>query len=375
MPDPLPPPATCPIGWQPQALTPVFYGARDLGTADGAPVDLRVWFPSLDGAVWSAPLLEGCGSYPLVILCHGHCTGDPVPHQRWFLLPAQLARSGYVVVVPFLGGVSAGVHPSTPGHPDLATLEAVHTWVREDWEHHDVLLPPPATAVIGHSYGAMVGARYAASIDAAAYAGLSGVWQDWPSGPWPIEELDGPSLLVWGGDLDFFTAVPDSKWNAMPRPRHKVVFAEGEHWDYLSGIDVPCSPGPGPCAGLGAATNDLVAMFLGRYLPPELATDLPGKVPANLTPPALDLTTEQEFFAGGNYLESFAALAGSPGCEVTVTSEMLRLMANRRTRETHSRDDPCAWMHLVAPSNRWFVEEKPAGYNWCDFCFPHLADG
>ena len=37
---PLPPPTSCPISWQPAALTPVFYGARDLGPEDGAPVRL-----------------------------------------------------------------------------------------------------------------------------------------------------------------------------------------------------------------------------------------------------------------------------------------------------------------------------------------------
>lgn len=109
-PGPTPPPATCPIGWQPAALTPVFFGARSLGTADGAPVSLRVFFPSLDGAVETAPLLEGCGRYPLVLFCHGHCIGEvgEAHHRRWFRIPAQLARAGYVVVVPHLAGNNGG---------------------------------------------------------------------------------------------------------------------------------------------------------------------------------------------------------------------------------------------------------------------------
>jgi len=52
-----------------------------------------------------------------------------------------------------------------------------------------------------------------------------------------------------------------------------------------------------------------------------------------------------------------------------------RFIANRRTHETHSYLRPCRWVRLMAPSNRWIVDDKPPHYNWCDFCFPALADG
>ena len=45
---PIPPRAGCPIGWQPSALTPVFHGYRTYAPADGAPVPLRVFYPSAD---------------------------------------------------------------------------------------------------------------------------------------------------------------------------------------------------------------------------------------------------------------------------------------------------------------------------------------
>jgi dienelactone hydrolase len=279
-PAPTAPPATCPIGWQPQALAPVFFGARSLGSPDGAPVPLRVFFPSLDGSVESAPLLEGCGRYPLVLFAHGHCQGDTDHYDRWFRIPAQLARAGYVVVVPHLAGNAGGESPSVSTHPDEETLDAVLSWARSGWEHAGVLLSPPATGVVGHSFGAMLGARFAVGRPVSAYAGLSGTWQDWfGDEPFPLPLLDLPTLLVWGGASDLFTQLPEATWQAMARPRHRVVFAKGEHWDYIgNNVSVPCRPAPGPCPHVAGATADLLTMFLGRYLPPELATDLAERV-------------------------------------------------------------------------------------------------
>lgn len=369
-------PATCPIGWQPQPLAPVFHGARSLGPPDGAPVPLRIWFPSLDGAVESAPLLEGCGRYPLVLFCHGHCAGDTEHYRRWSFIPSLLARAGYVVVVPHLAGNAGGNSPSVSTHPDEARLDAVLDWARTGWEHAEVLMPPPATAVVGHSFGAMLGARFTVGRAISAYAGLSGGWQDWfGDEPFPLPLLDLPTLLVWGDGFDLFSPVPDATWNAMHRPRHRVVFAEGEHWDYLGNhITVPCRPGPGLCPHVAAATGDLLAMFLGRYLPGECATASVDRVPQSLEPPPLVLTAEQEFFAGA-WLTGFTALGGTASCEVEVSVEPAPLVANRRTHETHSVEHPCEFVSQMAVGNQRLVTEKPPGYHWCDFCFPHLADG
>lgn len=368
-------PATCPIAWQPHALAPVFCGARSVEPADGAPVSMRVFFPSLDGAVESAPLLEGCGRYPLVIFAHGHCQGDTDHHRRWFRLPAQLARAGYVVMVPRLAGNAGGQSPSVASHPDIATLDAVIAWARDTWEHRAVLMPPPATGVVGHSFGAMLGARYAVGRPVSAYAGLSGGWQDWfGDAPFPLPLLDIPSLLFWGGAGDLFTQLSDAQWQQMRKPRHRVVFEEGEHWDYLSETTVPCSHGAGACPHLASATADLVTMFLGRYLPPEHATSLPQRVPPTLEPPALNLTPEQEFFAGG-YLGGYEALEGHASCGASISNEVEMLVANKRSRETHSLERPCAWTALISQRNRRTVTARPEGYHWCDFCFPRRADG
>src|SRR5690606_21136008 len=98
------PPAGCPIGWKPSALAPVFYGYRHYFYPHGAPTPVQVYFPSLDGAAASAPPLEGCGRYPLIVFVHGQCS-DPDHYRKWTHLPAALARSGYVVAVPNLHGI------------------------------------------------------------------------------------------------------------------------------------------------------------------------------------------------------------------------------------------------------------------------------
>ncbi len=206
--------------------------------------------------------------------------GDDDHYRRWFRIPAQLARAGYVVVVPMLPGNAGGSNPSVSDHPDEATLDAVLSWSRTGWEHANVLMPPSATGVVGHSFGAMLGARFAVGREVSAYAGMSGGWQDWfGDEPFPLTLLQIPSLLMWGLGFDMFSPLPDPTWQQMAQPRHRIVFKKGEHWDYLGPVSIPCSPGQGPCAPLHSAAADLLTMFFGRYLPPELATDLPDRIP------------------------------------------------------------------------------------------------
>ena len=373
---PLPPPATCLIGWQPSPLSPVFFGVQTLGPADGAPVPLRVFFPSLDGTVETASILSGCGRFPLVLFCHDHCLGDRDHFRKWFRAPAQLARAGYVVMVPLLAGNASGSSPSLSGHPDEETLDAVLGWARTRWTHRDDLLPPPATGVVGHGFGAMLGARFAVGRDIAALAGLSGGWQDWfGDDPFPLPLLDLPTLLVWGLGEDLFSPLPDATWQTMHRPRHRVVFSTGEHWDYLEAVaQVPCRAGPPTCRHQPGATADLLTMFFGRYLPPELAPDLAEGIPATLTPPVLDLTFEQQSFAGG-YLGAFDALGLDRVCAVEVSQAVERLVANTSSRETHSLDQPCPAVDDLAVQDHRVVPARPGGYQWCDTCFPTRTGG
>lgn len=94
----------------------------------------------------------------------------------------------------------------------------------------------------------MLGARFTVGRPIAAYAGLSGGWHDWfGDEPFPLPLVDLPTLLVWGGPGDLFTQLSDAQWEALKRPRHRFVFAQGEHWDYLeTNLDVLCRNTTGP---------------------------------------------------------------------------------------------------------------------------------
>jgi hypothetical protein len=148
---PLPPGPSCPISWQPNALAPVFHGVHEYGTLDGAPSRLRVFYPSLDASPSSAAALEGCGRYPVILFAHGQCEGDAFHYRKWTRLPAQLARSGYVVAVPEL---PMGAHPSQNSRAQHRIM-AVLDWIRQRWDHRETLMPA-ATGLAGHSYGALL---------------------------------------------------------------------------------------------------------------------------------------------------------------------------------------------------------------------------
>jgi pimeloyl-ACP methyl ester carboxylesterase len=319
----LPAGSPCRISWQPSILAPVFYGIRDLDVAtDGAPGRMRLYFPSLDGSPDSAPLLEGCGRYPLVLFLHGECQFDADHFLLWDLLPAQLARSGYVVAVPDL---THNGYPWADSPPDLALAEQILIWLRSSWEHAGVLLPW-GTAVVGHSWGALLGARLAVAspwpgFAVTAYASLSGGWSEWPdTPPRPLANIGVPSLFSWGtGFSDVFAA---GWWQQPSGAKHKLEFEEGEHWDYLRGNNSSrCATQHGPCSLVPSLAADFVTSFLSHYLPPEKWWLLPNTIPHSLIPPPLNLTPEQEFFAGG-HLFGFSEIANRAGCSVTHTWEV-----------------------------------------------------
>lgn len=308
--------ASCPIGWQPSVLAPVFYGIRDYATADGAPGPCRVFFPSLDGAVFDAPILEGCGRYPLILFAHGNC-GETDHYKKWFELPAQLARCGCVVAVPELAATQGGAYPWDDS-PDLTRLADTRTWMRLGWVHKSVLLPEPATGLIGHSYGALLAARIPAVSTVAAYASLSAGWLEWPSViPRPINVDVIPKLLAWGtGDQDVYAALGSGSWSPIAPTKHRLVFDNAQHWDYVPAGRVSCEVTRGPCTLVPTLIGDFAATFFGKYLPPEDWSSLGTRIPNSLIAPALDLTTEQQFFAGG-HLMGLSLIGSRAGCRIT----------------------------------------------------------
>ncbi len=313
----VPPAAPCPISWAPNALGPVFYGFQELGPPEGAPSRLRIFYPSLDGSPENAPILRSCGLYPLVIFVHGDCFDQQ--YQLWQILPAQLARAGYVVAIP---EVPHGSNPST-NDAALDLLRALVLWIRSQWTENTEL--GPSTGLAGHSYGAMVGGRLAAEGSIAAYVSLSGTWEEWDSNgaPRPLRSIGCPTLFVWGGNqgVDSFTEISDFEWSLLSLPKHRAVFgADFAHWEYLPPKVSSCDDQRGSCPHAGGAAIDLVTMFFGRYIPPPGAPELPGRIPVSLIPPLLELTLEQEPFAGG-FLTAYRAFEeASDVCQVELTA-------------------------------------------------------
>jgi hypothetical protein len=303
----------CPVGWQPNAFSPVFYGHRDYDNTGSDPTNppgkCRVFYPSTDGSPQGAPPLEGCCKYPLIILIHGDCQGDANHYKKWFLLPAQLARSGYVVLVPSVPSISS-IPSST--HPAITAMDNFRTWILNDWEFHELV--HPNTGVIGHSFGAPIGASFSkANSNVKAFASLSGQYE----GVNDYLTMNKPVLFMRGHPTsDIAEALVGFNWAGTPQPKHKAEFVEGFHWDYMLPSQVQCSnsSGRGDCSKAPQLTTELITMFFTRYL--SRGTSVNSRVPLSLIPPDITLTTEQQLFAGGNYLSAFDN-PGS-GCRVNL---------------------------------------------------------
>jgi hypothetical protein len=313
----------CDLGWQLSVMAPVFYGFTDYGPPDGLPEKLRVFYPSIERSPQDAPILAGCGRYPLVIFLHGSCSEEN-HYLKWDLVPMELARSGYVVAVPDFSN-----EPPFSGldNPDVAKMEQIVHWVRQSWPNAGNLMPAPMTAVVGHSWGALLGASLAVVLQAqgsvSAYAGLSGGWLEWPSlPPRPLSRLDMAAMFMWGtGSSDIFARLEggaDLIWQETPGATHKVVFRGGEHWDYLRQGTTTCADFNGPCTLMRSLAADFLTTFLSHYMPPQKWLLLNATIPHSLIPPPLNLTPEQEFFAGG-HLAGFAEIGSSEICSFTHT--------------------------------------------------------
>lgn len=304
------------VDWTPDVLHPVFYGFQDLGLADGAPGTLRVWYPTYEGFTDGPPILKLClVRWPVVLFLHGQ---PPCPdvnyYRRWTMLPAVLARSGYVVVVP---SHRAGF-PDEAGSPAVADALGMIDWVRGDWEHAKwVDSRAEATAVAGHSYGALLAARVAqARPEISAYVGLSGPWLEFGNPVPVLQAIGAPSFFMWA-DGNPITGAFESLdggglWNQVSAPKHAAVFP-GEHFDYLRPW-AGCSFLRGTCTLIEAVAAELTALFITRHAPVNLSQ---SQIPVTLDPPNVTLTQKQQFFAGG-HLSGLSQIQTHAGCPVSL---------------------------------------------------------
>ncbi len=293
------------VSWTPAPLTPVWSGFDDFGEPDGAPMDIRVWFPS---ATPGGPLLRDHGRFPLVVLVHGQCRQEATPHLHWGPIATSLARSGYIVAAPNFGGE---IHFASP--VDFDRLESSVQWVRGTSPFSAVTFPFEI-GIAGHSYGGLLGIRYAllASLPPVSTIAVLGsaVHEDVEHLDLLRERFDGFRLFCWGG-ADLFGQVPDRDWADAAGPGHAVRFSQANHWDcFPPSPPTPCATGlseRGPCTDTWRLTTDAVTVFFGKYLHPHLGPLPPDHLPNTIIPPPLDLTPEQVPFAEG-HLEGFREL-------------------------------------------------------------------
>ncbi|HCT76864.1 MAG TPA: hypothetical protein DGG94_18250 [Micromonosporaceae bacterium] len=305
------------VDWIPDVGHPLFWGVQELTTADGAPRPMAIYYPTHHGFTDAPPILKLCVTrWPVVLFLHGQPPSGFTGawHRKFELLAAVLARSGYVVVAP----VHEAIEP-VPGNTQLVTnamrdIEFARTqWSESEW----VDKRPTSTAVMGHSFGALLGARVcAAHPEIGAFVSLSGGYRRLDD-PGPLlNSLTTPSFFMWGqGDdliLLLFENLDDNPklWDPMTTNKYAAVF-QGEHFDYVRPGDSG-SALRGPCSLIGAVAADLAALFISKHVPVSVSRT---KIPIELRPPEVDLTMKQEFFAGG-HLNGIAQFQSRADCRL-----------------------------------------------------------
>ncbi|HCT78562.1 MAG TPA: hypothetical protein DGT23_18670 [Micromonosporaceae bacterium] len=326
--------ATCPsnpadsggINWTPDIGRPVFWGVQDLTVAAGAPRDMQIFYPTVEGSTNAPPILKVCVTrWPVVLFLHG----DPPAgvsnvgyHKKWFRFAISLARSGFVVIVP-------SHDANIPSDPDVTKAMADLNFVRNQWSNSAwVAKQPELTAVAGHSFGALTAAKVAGSHpEFGAFVSLGGGFSELPDPRSTFEALRMPSFFMWAKglgfeDLDAGTA--GGQWNPLQINKYAAVY-EGKHFDYLRPQDSGTAE-RGPCDQIAGASGDLAALFIARNIRVPLS---PIQVSVDLKPPQVQLTQQQEFFAG-SHLEAVQAIASRPACKMDMRWKVDGVTGNRK---------------------------------------------
>jgi pimeloyl-ACP methyl ester carboxylesterase len=305
------------IDWIPDVMHPVAAAFQDYGTAQRAPGNVRVWYPTYqltterpERPAPGGPILKGClARFPVVLLTHGLApcgfVGDNY-FRRWDTFPADLARSGYVVLVPQIIAIN-------PFEDTTASEMAPFIdWARSGWEHAQWTdKRAESTAVIGHSFGAMVAARIALmrpTIGACVF--LSGVWGQFDDQVAVLKAINRPSLFTYVPHARFEDMNDDGLWNSLPYTKYAAEFP-GEHFDYIDRSPAECEP-PGGCRLIQPTIADLAALFLGRFVPPAYSTTV---IPRSLAAPDSPLTAKQQPY-GAFRLKGIERIQTMGGCSL-----------------------------------------------------------
>jgi pimeloyl-ACP methyl ester carboxylesterase len=308
------------INWVPDVGHPVFWGAQNITTANGAPRSMMIYYPSIEGTTEAPPMLQLCiFRWPVVLFLHGQppSTSTESYYQRWSHLGSVLARCGYVVVIP-------DYEPVTPGNdygPAITAAMADVNWVRTGWADAKWVDPrPDATAVAGHSYGAILAAKAAAAHpEIGALVSLSGGYHEFHPALPVLQAVHAPSLFTWAVDGTQLTLLaeenldmPDPLWDQLTQPKYAAVY-KGEHFDYLATADAD-GAARGPCSLIGPVAADLAALFISANVP---VANSRTRVSVDLKPPQEEQSQKQQSFLGG-HLSGLKQFQTKSGCTLNL---------------------------------------------------------
>lgn len=248
----------------PSLHNPSFYGVRDI---DETGFGIRLYFPSWDGAVWSAPIADG--TFPLVIFLHGERQGERTlcpedtrdDHKRWWSSLHLAARFGLVVACPQLSDVVSADPTSV-----LPRVTDTIDHLRTQWEHRDHL--SGTLGIGGHSWGGNAAISVAASsdFDVAAYAGIAVTREN--NFASDFTRMSTPLLLVAGTEDFLAGPINASEFRRGPIPRHQLALQGVGHWGWFGPTEIwPCSGDPEhPCASGAQILSEVLATFFWHYL-------------------------------------------------------------------------------------------------------------
>jgi len=221
-------------------------------------------------------LYVGLGKYKVVMFIHG----QESTYESWDFVLSELARAGYIVVIP----EGFGEPVVQPGALDIPVAAFEFVVGSPQSPFRDVI-DLTQTGFCGHSYGATTAAAIAVTYrQTSVYASIAGAFNDFATntGHVDLSTMKMPKLFIIGGnatvdpagagfDLNTNAPVDRDLWDLLPRPKHNLNFINASHLDYLP-PDAPgvVKAGRGPCTLVPRLTADFLVSFFSKYMPPQL---------------------------------------------------------------------------------------------------------
>lgn len=227
---------------------------------------LRVFFPSWDGAVWSAPIADG--TYPLVVFLHGQrdtgdgmCPEDTInDYQRWWAALQLLPRTGVIVAVPDLSDI-IGPDPTTVA----PRLQEVISFMRGAWEFSSSV--SSVLGLAGHSWGAnaAINAATSGAFNVTAYASVAVTRENNYGNDY--RALSIPTLLIAGMNDLLAGPLNQPTFDLGPLPRYQVALLGIDHFGWFARAELSrCDGRSEDCTSGAWIISEMLASFFARHL-------------------------------------------------------------------------------------------------------------